>query len=175
MSEPFVGEIRVFGGNFAPLGWAFCNGQLLAISQNAVLFDLIGTTYGGDGQNTFALPDLSGRALIHQGTDPQGNSYIIGERSGVETVTLTTAQLAVHNHGVVGTPTGATAADPGPSVAMAATATGESIYDGTTANQVSLAPTSITTVGNSQPHDNLQPFLAISYIISLFGIFPSQA
>jgi microcystin-dependent protein len=170
MGQPFVGEIRIFAGNFAPQNWAFCQGQLLSIAQNEALFDLIGTTYGGDGQSTFALPDLRGRVVIHQ-----GEGYIIGETGGVETVTLTTAQLPVHSHPVLGTATAATTANPGLSVAMAATPTGESIYDGNTANQVSLASAAITTAGSNQPHDNLQPFLAISYIIALAGIFPSQS
>jgi microcystin-dependent protein len=170
MAQPYVGEIRVFAGNFAPVGWAFCDGALLAISQFPTLFNLIGTTYGGDGQTTFALPDLRGRVVIHQGA-----GYVIGETDGVETVTLTTEELPVHNHPVLGTATAATTANPGPLVAMAATPTGESIYDGNTANQVSLAPTAISMVGGSQPHDNRQPYLGISYIISLFGIFPSQA
>jgi microcystin-dependent protein len=174
MAEPFVGEIRVFAGNFAPAGWAFCDGLLLAIAQFEALFNLIGTTYGGDGQTTFALPDLRGCVVIHQGTESGGNSYVIGEKGGVETVTLTTPELPAHNHGVLGTATAATTPNPGPSVAMAATPTGESIYDGNTLNQVSLATSAITTAGGDQPHDNLQPFVAISYIISLFGIFPSQ-
>jgi microcystin-dependent protein len=170
MAQPYVGEIRVFAGNFAPADWAFCDGALLAISQFPTLFNLIGTTYGGDGQSTFALPDLRGRVVIHQGP-----GYTIGEMGGVETVTLVTEELPVHNHPVLGTATAATTPNPGPSVAMAATPTGESIYDGNTANQVSLAPTAISMVGGSQPHDNRQPYLGISYIISLFGIFPSQA
>jgi len=170
MAQPFIGEIRVFAGNFAPVGWAFCEGQLLAIAGNETLFTLIGTTYGGDGQTTFALPDLRGRVVIHQGP-----GYVIGEMDGVETVTLTTAQLPAHNHPVLGTATAATTPNPGPSVAMAATATGESIYDGNTMNQVSLAPSAIGLAGGGQPHDNRQPYLGISYIISLFGIFPSQA
>jgi microcystin-dependent protein len=170
MSSPYVGEIRVFAGNFAPAGWAFCDGALLAISQFPTLFNLIGTTYGGDRQSTFALPDLRSRVVIHQGP-----GYTIGETDGVETVTLTTEELPVHNHPVLGTATAATTANPGSLVAMAATPTGESIYDGNTANQVSLAPTAISMVGGSQPHDNRQPYLGISYIISLFGIFPSQA
>jgi microcystin-dependent protein len=170
MANPYVGEIRVFAGNFAPEGWALCDGAILAIAQYDALFNLIGTTYGGDGQNTFALPNLSGRVLVHQ-----GSSYTIGQAGGLEAVTLTTAALPVHSHGVSGTATSATAANPGPSVAMAATPTGESIYDGNTANQISLASGAITTAGGNQSHQNLQPFIAISYIISLFGIYPSQS
>jgi microcystin-dependent protein len=170
MAQPYVGEIRVFAGSFAPSGWAFCDGSLLAIAKFETLFNLIGTTYGGDGQSTFALPDLRGRVVIHQGA-----GYTIGETGGVETVTLTTVQLPGHSHAVAGTATAATTPNPGPLVAMAATPTGEFIYDGNTANQVSLAPSAISKVGNNQPHDNRQPYLGISYIISLFGIFPSQA
>jgi len=170
MAQPFIGEIRVFAGNFAPVGWAFCDGSLLPIAGYPTLYQLIGTTYGGDGQTTFALPDLRGRVVIHQGA-----GYTIGETGGVESVTLTTAELPTHSHPVLGTATAATTANPGPSVAMAATATGEDIYDGNTANQVNLALKAISMVGSNQPHDNRQPYLGISYIISLFGIFPSQA
>jgi len=170
MSNPYVGEIRIFAGNFAPVGWAFCDGSLLAIAEYETLYNLIGTTYGGDGQSTFALPDLRGRVVIHQGA-----GYIVGETDGVETVTLTTAQLPEHSHPVSGTTTAATTPTPGPSVAMAATPTGESIYDGNTMNQVSLARSAIGLAGGGQPHDNRQPYLGISYIISQFGIFPSQA
>src|SRR5215467_4088647 len=138
MAQPYVGEIRMFAGNFAIAGWMFCEGQLLPISEYETLFNLIGTTYGGDGQSTFALPDLRGRVLIHQGTDSQGNPYVIGESLGDESVTLITPQLPVHHHGVFGTTSGATSANPGPSVAMATVTTGEAIYDGNTANQVSL-------------------------------------
>jgi microcystin-dependent protein len=174
MTQPYVGEIRAFAGNFAPVGWAMCAGQLLSIAENPTLFQLLGTTFGGDGQSTFALPDLQGRVVIHQGTDSQGNTYVLGQEGGAETVTLTTDQLPQHNHGVLGTATAATTPDPGPSVAMAETAAGEAIYDSNTTNAVSLSPAAIGAAGGSQPHDNLQPFLVINYIISLFGVFPSQ-
>ncbi len=170
MGEPYVGEIRVFGGNFAPLGWAFCNGQLLPIAENATLFNLIGTTYGGDGQQTFALPDMQGRALIHE-----GSGYVIGQKAGVENVTLTQAQLPAHGHTLMATNTAGTAAIPGPSVALASPPAGDSIYDNGATNPVTLAPQAVGGGGNDAPHSNRQPYLGVSYIISLFGIYPSQS
>jgi microcystin-dependent protein len=172
--DPYVGEIRVFGGNFAPAGWALCNGQLIAISQNNALFALIGTTYGGDGQNTFALPNLQSRVLVHQGTDPTGNAYVQGQTGGGESVTLSLGQLPPHTHGVVGNSLAGTTGVPGPTVTMAMTVTGENVYDNNTANQTSLAGQAIGNAGGNLPHDNRQPFLAVTYIISLFGIFPSR-
>jgi microcystin-dependent protein len=172
--DPYIGEIRAFGGNFAPSGWALCNGQLMSISQNNALFALIGTTYGGDGQNTFALPDLRSRVLVHQGTDPTGNTYVQGQTGGVESITLTLGQLPSHTHGVVGNSTAGTSGVPGPTVTMAMTVTGENVYDSNTTNQTSLANQAIGIAGGNQPHDNLQPYLAVTYIISLFGIFPSR-
>jgi microcystin-dependent protein len=168
MSEPFVGEIRMFGGNFAPQGWAFCEGQLLSIAQNDTLFQLIGTTYGGDGQSTFQLPDFRGRIPVHQGP-----GFTIGDKSGVETVTLTVQQLPAHTHqaqckstaGELGTPANAV---------WAASATDQTIYSNTAPN-VNMNSTALPPAGGSQPHNNMAPFLAISFIISLFGIFPSQS
>jgi microcystin-dependent protein len=172
MSSPFIGEIRMFGGSFAPAGWAFCAGQLLPISENDALFTLIGTTYGGDGQSTFGLPDLQGRVPVHMGQGPGlTQSHQIGEKHGVESVTLTANQMPVHNHAMLaslnaGTTTNAVnnllSADPS-----------NQLYTQDVAS-VAMAPTIGSTVGGSQPHDNLQPYIAISYIISLFGIFPSQ-
>jgi microcystin-dependent protein len=173
MSEPFVGEIRPFGGNFAPVGWALCDGSLLPIADNQVLFTVIGTTYGGNGQTTFGLPDLRGRALIHQGSGSGLSTYIIGEQVGTETVTLSAGQMTSHTHSFAGTSTAGNTSTPGPAVVLAATPTGFPIYDGT-ATPVALAPGAVTTAGGSQPHNNRQPFLAITYIISLFGIFPSH-
>lgn len=174
MSNPFVGEIRMFGGNFAPAGWMFCAGQSLPISENETLFNLIGTTYGGDGQSTFNLPDLQGRVPVHAGGP---NTYQIGETGGVESVTLTTQQIPIHNH----TPNVLTGAGGG-----ASTPTNQTILaDCQTTNtntyipfaaanaQVQMNNNSITIVGGSQPHDNIQETLAVSYIISLFGIYPS--
>jgi len=171
MSSPYVGEIRIFAGNFAPVGWAFCDGSLMAISENETLFNLIGTTYGGDGQSTFALPDLRGRAPIHQGTGG-GSSYFIGQMAGVESVTLTTNQIPAHSHvpqaaiGAAGDPTDSPA---------------NNVWSGWTGGQfttqdpsVGLSAAAVGSAGGSQPHDNLPPFLAINFIISLFGVFPSQ-
>ncbi len=168
MSNPFVGEIRMFGGNFAPQGWAFCSGQLMAIAQNDTLFTLIGTTYGGDGQNTFALPDLRGRVPIHQ-----GSGFVIGQLAGSESVTLTSNQLPPHVHTVN---VGGSASTNSPANArLASTAAGSEIYAPPGGPIVPAAPQEIpATGGGSQPHDNMMPFLTVSFIISLFGIFPSQ-
>jgi microcystin-dependent protein len=165
MAQPYVGEIRMFGGNFAPLGWLFCEGQLLPISENETLFQLIGTTYGGDGQSTFALPDLRGRIPIHQ-----GNGFILAETGGAEEITLTVNQIPAHTHALLGSSNVATLTDPGGNVS-AQTGT----YDGyqTTPGASAMAPQSIGPVGGSQPHTNFQPYLCINFIISLFGIFPS--
>ena len=170
MSDPFVGEIRMFGGNFAPAGWAFCSGQLLPISENETLFTLIGTTYGGDGQSTFALPDLRGRLPVHQGTH-LGGSFVLGEASGVETVTLTVPQVPAHTHSFVGTTNQAGTTNPPTNIL--GQNPGSNIYVEDQAF-VALAPQSLLSHGGSQPHDNFQPYLCISFIISLFGVFPSQ-
>lgn len=165
MAQPYVGEIRMFGGNFAPAGWAFCAGQLLPISENETLFQLIGTTYGGDGQNTFALPDLRGRVPIHF-----GNGVILAETGGVEEVTLTVNQIPAHSHPLLAS------GDVGDQINVAGNLTSNSngaipyIEDVPTVN---LNPGAVASVGGSQPHNNMQPFLCISFIISLFGIFPS--
>ncbi|MGE4070423.1 MAG: phage tail protein [Lysobacterales bacterium] len=164
MAQPYVGEIRMFAGNFAPAGWQFCAGQLLSIAENETLFQLIGTTYGGDGQNTFALPDLRGRLPLHQ-----GNGFVLAETGGVESVTLTNSQIPSHTHPMLATLDIPTAANPGNSVTgQAAT----KIYRAG-APSVSLANASLSSVGGSQPHENMQPYLCLSFIISLFGIFPS--
>ena|SRR5438105_1107232 len=168
MGQPYVGEIRMFAGNFAPAGWMFCEGQLLPISENTTLFNLIGTTYGGDGQSTFALPDLSGRIPIHQ-----GNGFILAENGGVESVTLTVQQIPAHSHPMLSSQTDATTSDPSNALlAIAPVAT--TFPFGTDAPVTNLSPTSVSSVGGSQPHDNLQPYLCIDFIISLFGIFPSR-
>src|SRR5687767_14414789 len=173
MSNPFIGEIRMFGGSFAPAGWAFCNGQLLPISENDALFALIGTIYGGDGQETFALPNLQSRIPIHAGTGPDGNTYVLGEMAGVEEVTLTVNQIPVHNHLFLGSSSLASGNAPGNNVPAATT--GATIFPyGTDQPLTNLSPQSISPVGGSQPHTNFQPYLCISFIISLFGIFPNQ-
>lgn len=169
MSNPYVGEIRLFGGNFAPQGWAFCDGQLLPIAEYDTLFNLIGTTYGGDGQTTFALPDLRGRVPVHQ-----GSGGVMGQPSGAESVTLTVGNLPRHTHPLVGTAAAATASDPAGMVPAAMAETTTFAY-GTDAPATTLAPGVIGLVGGSQPHDNMQPYLAVSLIIALYGIYPSQA
>jgi len=164
MAQPYVGEIRMFAGNFAPAGWMFCEGQLLPISENETLFQLIGTTYGGDGESTFALPDLRGRIPVHR-----GNGVVLAETGGVESVTLTINQIAAHPHAMLASSAPGTGPNPGASV-LAASVTDRVFSSAAT---TSLAPQSIGAVGGSQPHENFQPYLCVDYIISLFGIFPS--
>jgi microcystin-dependent protein len=170
MAQPYVGEIRMFAGNFPPNGWMFCDGNTLPISENETLFQLIGTTYGGDGESTFNLPDLRGRVPIHQGTGSSGTNYQMGEMSGVETVTLTTQQMPQHNHALTATQTAGTQANPGGNILS--NSQGPQPYlqenpDGQLNGQA-IQPT-----GGSQPHENMQPYLGLNYIISPFGIFPS--
>ena len=168
MAQPFVGEIRMFGGNFPPAGWMFCEGQLLPISENDVLFNLIGTTYGGDGQETFALPDLRGRLPIHRGPGGGGN-HQIGENGGVEEVTLTVQQIPSHSHAFLASK------GPGNVNAPAGNVTAESaavkIYFADVPS-VAMNAAAVGPAGGSQPHTNFQPYLCVDFIISLFGIFP---
>jgi microcystin-dependent protein len=164
MAQPFVGELRMFAGNFAIAGWAFCDGQLLPISENEVLFTLIGTQFGGDGESTFALPDLRGRVPIHH-----GNGFILAETGGAEEITLTVNQIAAHSHSVIATTSVANQSSPANNLLAQSTAADLYIEDTATA---ALAPAAVTPVGGSQPHTNMQPYLGINYIISLFGIFP---
>jgi microcystin-dependent protein len=165
MAQPYVGEIRMFAGNFAPAGWMFCAGQLLPISENETLFQLIGTTYGGDGQNTFALPDLRGRVPVHQ-----GNGLILAETGGAEEITLTVNQIPAHSHPALATTT--IANDASPSGKVPAQTSLFDFYQSSPPNQP-MAPQSISATGGSQPHNNFQPYLCVDFIISLFGIFPS--
>lgn len=179
MAQPYVGEIRMFAGNFNPNGWAFCEGQLLPISENETLFQLIGTTYGGDGESTFALPDLRGRIPLHFGAGPDGITYQLAEAAGVEEVTLTTQQIPIHNHAMFcfSDATGAPTSNPAAAV--------PGVADITQYNDLSVAPNTAPNAqlgnpgfnsditGGSQPHTNFQPYLCINYIISLFGLFPS--
>lgn len=171
MSQPYVGEIRMFGGNFPPNGWMFCEGQTLAISENDTLFQLIGTTYGGDGQSTFNLPDLRGRLPIHQGTNPKGGStYTLAEQGGVETVTLTVQQIPAHGHPLLATAAGANSTSPNGNVLAKPS---KNMYrPGPGSNPMN--PQTVGPAGGNQPHDNFQPYLCIDFIISLFGIFPHQ-
>jgi microcystin-dependent protein len=158
----------MFAGNFAPAGWMFCDGQLIPISENDALFTLIGTTYGGDGQETFALPNLQSRVPMHAGTFG-GITYVLGETGGVEQVTLTTQQIPSHTHPALGSNSGASQVTPGG--AMFAQSVNQ-IYS--FLSPVQISPQAITPVGGSQPHENLQPYLCINFIISLFGVFPQQ-
>ncbi len=167
MAQPYVGEIRMFAGNFEPAGWMFCEGQLLPISENETLFNLIGTTYGGDGQSTFALPDLRGRLPLHQ-----GNGFILAETGGAEEVTLTVNQIPGHSHQMLGSLNTATSLAASDGVPSASTGATVSPY-GTDAPRTNLSPLAVTSVGGSQPHTNFQPYLCVNFIISLFGIFPS--
>ena len=169
MAQPYVGEIRMFGGNFAPAGWMFCAGQLLSIADNDTLFNLIGTTYGGDGQTTFALPDLRGRVPIHQGQGPGLSNYVLAQTGGVESVTLTVNQIPIHTHTPNASNTGAS--DNPANNFWANSTTGKPYSAAPPAIQMN--PSTISSTGGSQPHDNMIPFLCVSYIISLFGIFPS--
>jgi microcystin-dependent protein len=168
MAQPYVGEIRLFAGNFAPAGWEFCNGQLMPIADNVTLYQLLGTTYGGDGMETFALPDMRGRIPLHMG-DAGGFSAQLGQAAGVEAVALTVSQMPSHRHTLVGT------SDPSlvRSVAGGVFGRGASDVYASEFDPVTLAPPSVNSKGGSQPHENMQPYLCISYIISLFGIFPS--
>jgi microcystin-dependent protein len=168
MAQPFVGEIRMFAGNFAPAGWMFCEGQLLPISENETLFNLIGTTYGGDGESTFALPDLRGRIPIHQ-----GNGFILAETGGAEEITLTVQQIPAHTHPLLGSNNLASAFDPLNQVGGLTQLASTTAY-GTDNPSVNLLPQAVGSVGGSQPHTNFQPYLCINFIISLFGLFPHQ-
>jgi microcystin-dependent protein len=176
MGSPYVGEIRIFAGNYEPAGWAYCDGRPLPISENDVLFTLIGTTYGGDGETTFNLPNLCGRIPLHQGTAPSGTTYQIGEMAGVEQVTLTTQQIPNHNHAVAATQNAGTTGSSTPSVgAHLGGGTARTYTDDTTgANTVAMNAGALAPTGGSQPHENMQPYLCLNYIISLYGIFPSQ-
>jgi len=167
MAQPYVGECRMFAGNFAPAGWMFCEGQLLPISEYETLFNLIGTTYGGDGQSTFALPDLRGRLPIHF-----GNGFILAEAGGVEEVTLTVQQIPAHTHPVQAAADNATTANAAGNL-LAQTPT-YTPYNAGFGASTPLAPASVGPLGGSQPHTNFQPYLCVDFIISLFGIFPSQ-
>ena len=169
MSEPFIAEIRIFAGNFAPRGWAFCDGQLLPISQNTALFSLIGTTYGGDGRSTTALPNLQGRAPMHPGRGPGLTARRLGEHVGVETVTLTEAQLPNHNHTLMGTDE-----DPEETSPVGQVLAPTQAYR-TTGTSVAMADSALPSTGGSQAHNNMQPYLTLNFIIALVGLYPSRS
>ena len=167
MAQPYVGEIRMFAGNFAPAGWMFCDGQLLPISEYETLFNLIGTTYGGDGQSTFALPDLRGRLPLHQ-----GGGFTLAETGGVESVTLTVQQIPIHTHALLASTAAGAVNNPANQVIAASPSVLLFIQD--TPDSTLNQQNSVTVAGGSQPHTNFQPYLCVDFIISLFGIFPSQ-
>lgn len=170
MSQPYIGEIRMFGASFAPAGWAFCDGQLMPIAQNDAMFTLIGTTYGGDGQETFALPNLQSRIPMHA-----GNGFILAETGGTESVTLTTQQIPSHTHPPMCTSASTPVQGPQNGLWSAKTAVADTIYsDAGVSAGANMNAQAIQPTGGSQPHDNMMPYLVISFIISLFGIFPQQ-
>jgi microcystin-dependent protein len=173
MSEPFIAEIRIFAGNFAPRGWAFCNGQLLPIAQNTALFSLIGTTYGGDGRTTTALPDLQGRAPMQPGSGPGLTARRLGEKVGVETVTLSEAQIPSHTH----TERSASrrARSTAPSATTSFTEGSDATFAPSSSATVDLASETISTTGGGQAHTNLQPYLTMNFIIALIGLYPSRS
>ncbi len=166
---PFIGEIRIFGGNFAPQGWAMCDGRILSIAQYSELYNLIGTTYGGDGQQSFGLPDLRGRFPVHPGQGA-GQTVVLGQLGGTETVTLNGSQLAVHNHPIAAS-SAASSTSPANSVSAAWTDAQYSVADPSTDR---LAPSAVTPAGGGAPHENRSPYLGLSFIIALVGIYPSR-
>ncbi|ABX07585.1 MAG TPA: phage tail protein [Herpetosiphon sp.] len=168
MAQPYVGEIRMFGGNFPPAGWMFCEGQLLPISEYETLFQLIGTTYGGDGQETFALPDLRGRFPLHQ-----GNGFILAETGGAETITLTVQQMPAHSHPALVSANNGTTNIPQNGFWAKAGATNLYVAGASAGDLSPFANNTISLIGGSQPHENMQPYLVVDFIISLYGIFPS--
>ncbi|PWW00755.1 microcystin-dependent protein [Paenibacillus cellulosilyticus] len=174
MASSYIGEIRMFAGNFAPAGWMLCQGQSLAISEYEALYVLIGTTYGGDGVSTFALPNLSGRAPIHMGTNASGGStYVLGQNGGTEQVTLTTNQIPAHTHTVLGQSAQGNTSNP--KDASLASSSLSFYTEGNAAVKGQMMAGAIEPIGSSQPHNNMMPFLSINFIISLYGIFPTQS
>ena len=174
MSEPFLAEIRIFAGNFAPRGWAFCDGQLMPVSQNTALFSLIGTTYGGDGRTTTALPNLKGRAPMHPGRGPGLTSRRLGQHGGAEMVTLTEAQMPNHTHTANASDDNATSNDAGGRL-IARGATRGGVLFAQSTNFGAMHSQSLSNAGGSQPHNNMQPYMAINFIIALVGLYPSRS
>lgn len=173
MADPFVAEIRIFPFNFAPRGWAWCDGQLLPLSQNTALFSLLGTTYGGNGKSNFALPDLQGRAPMHPGQGPGLSLHDLGETGGSETVSLLESEIPSHSHAWRASPDPGDIFSPGPVTSLAAS-TGATAYQRTIANLVNLAPEALAPAGGDQPHNNLQPYLTFYFCIALQGVFPPR-
>jgi microcystin-dependent protein len=170
MSEPFLAEIRIVGFNFAPRGWAFCDGQILPINQNQSLYSLLGTTYGGDGRTSFALPDVRGRVPIHTGQSNGGNNHTLGQKTGEETHTLSEAEIAQHQHPVNGTSN--TASEATPTNALLPGANSGKPYNAT--GTAAMGENTVANMGGGQAHNNMQPFLAMNYCIALQGLFPSR-
>lgn len=175
MSTPYIGEIRMLGFGRTPTGWQACDGSLLPISQYDTLFALIGTTYGGDGQNTFAVPDLRGRLPIHQGQGPGLSNHVIGQQAGTEEVTVLTTQMPAHTHVMVATTGASTAITPGPAL-LPGTVSGDTFYVNTITgnNAAAMSGQMLTVSGGSQPHENCMPTLTVQYCIATEGIFPQQ-
>lgn len=175
MSEPFIGEIRMFTGNFAPRGWAFCQGQILSIAQNTALFSILGTTYGGNGQTTFALPDLRGRMPMQPGQGPGLSPRTLGELGGSENVTLLTTQMPAHSHVAHAANAQADTLSPQGAVwAVPSESSGAPLNAYSGSANTTMSPSAVGTAGGSQPHDNMSPFLCVNFIIALEGIYPSR-
>ena len=175
MADPFVAEIRIYPVNFAPRGWAFCNGQIMPISQNTALFSLLGTTYGGDGRSNFALPNLQGRAPMHPGQGPGLSPYVLGETGGSETESLRAWEIPAHSHALLASTQPGKDPAPGPTEAVARSV-GDSLYQSVTnANLVQLSPNALTPTGGDQPHNNLQPYLTLNFCIALQGVYPPRS
>ena len=177
MSEPFIAEIRIFGGNFAPRGWAFCDGQLLPISQNTALFSLIGTTYGGDGRTTTGLPNLQGRAPMHPGRGPGLTARRLGQNLGIETVTLSEVQIPTHKHTAKADRSSSNPGGPTEDArsTFGRTGGGDGYQTNITDNLINLASETLSTTGGGQGHNNMQPYLTLNFIIALVGVFPSRS
>ncbi len=175
MSEPFIAEVRIFAGNFAPRGWAFCDGQILPVDQNTALFSIIGTIYGGDGRTTTGLPNLEGRAPMHPGRGPGLTSRKLGQKTGVETVTLTEAQVPQHNHTARGASILSNVTTPTTDSSFSRSVPGNAYQSDTTTNLVDMASATLSTVGEGQAHTNEQPYLTLSFIIALQGTYPSRS
>jgi microcystin-dependent protein len=174
MADPFVAEIRIFPFNFAPKGWAWCDGQLLPLSQNTALFSLLGTTYGGNGKSNFALPDLQGRAPMHPGQGPGLSLHDLGETGGSETVSLLESEIPVHTHTLRGNFNTADVNDPAPARSLARSNPGQLYQSNTSANLTQMAPEALTPAGGDQPHNNMMPYLTFYFCIALQGVFPPR-
>jgi microcystin-dependent protein len=174
MSDPFVAEIRMFAGNFAPTGWALCNGQLLPISQNTALFSLLGTFYGGDGKSTFALPNLQGSSPLGQGQGPGFSEYVLGQQGGSQFVTLLDSEIPSHTHTLRGNFNTGDVNDPSPARSLARSSTGLLYQSTTTTNLIAMSPQALSIYGSSLPHNNMQPYLTVTFIVAMQGVFPPR-